>query len=95
MDGIWATAPYLHNGSVPTLEDVLNSEQRPTFWERGFNSTDLDFDKVGWNYTERSSADSKTVYDTTLPGYGNQGHIYGDRLSAEERRDLIEYLKTL
>ena len=95
LDGIWATAPYLHNGSVPTLEDLLNSEQRPTFWERTFDNSDLDVDKVGWNYTQPAAATGTTVYDTTLPGYGNQGHYYGDRLSTEERGDLIEYLKTL
>ncbi len=95
LDGIWATAPYLHNGSVPTLEDLLNREQRPTFWQRNFDSSDLDYEKVGWNYSERNAGNVKTIYDTTLPGYGNQGHIYGDRLSAEERSDLIEYLKTL
>jgi len=95
LDGIWATAPYLHNGSIPTLEDLLSSEQRPTYWERSFNSSDIDYDKVGWHYEERTEANSKTIYNTTLPGYGNQGHIYGDRLSVEERSDLIEYLKTL
>lgn len=95
LDGIWATAPYLHNGSVPTLEDLLNSEQRPTYWERTFDNSDLDYEKVGWNYTQTATANSTKVYDTTLLGYGNQGHIYGDRLSVGERSDLIEYLKTL
>ena len=49
LDGVWATAPYLHNGSVPTLEDLLNSEQRPIYWQRTFDSNDLDYQKMGWN----------------------------------------------
>lgn len=95
LDGIWATAPYLHNASIPTLEDLLNSEQRPTFWERSFDSKDIDYDKVGWQYTERTSKENSNTYDTTLEGCGNQGHYFGDNLSAQQRADLIEYLKTL
>ena len=34
LDGVWATAPYLHNGSVPTLEAVLKSSDRPALWQR-------------------------------------------------------------
>ena len=95
LDGIWATAPYLHNGSVPTLEDLLNSSQRPTYWERTFDDSDLDYQKVGWNYTVRDAGGSNTIYDTTLPGYSNQGHTYGDSLEDSERTALIEYLKIL
>ncbi len=95
LDGIWASAPYLHNGSVPTLEDLLNSEQRPTFWKRTFNDTDYDFVKVGWNYTRPNSKTDKQTYDATLPGYGNQGHTFGDHLTPSQRSALIEYLKTL
>ena len=95
LDGIWATAPYLHNGSVPTLEDLLNSSQRPTYWKRSFNTSDLDFEKVGWNYTVETSKTDSDTYDTTKEGYGNQGHTFGDHLIASERTALIEYLKTL
>lgn len=95
LDGIWATAPYLHNASVPTLDDLLNSVQRPTYWERSFVTDDIDYQKVGWNYETRNAGGTKTIYDTTLPGYGNQGHTFGDKLSDEERIALIEYLKTL
>lgn len=95
LDGVWATAPYLHNGSVPTLEDLLNSEQRPTYWQRTFDSNDFDYQKVGWNYEVKNAGGKNIIYDTTLPGYGNSGHFYGDKLSLEERTDLIEYLKTL
>ena len=97
LDGIWATAPYLHNGSIPTLQDLLDSSKRPKKWKRtyGTSAADYDQEKVGWKYTSETVSGSKIVYDTTLPGYGNQGHTYGDDLTVEERTDLIEYLKTL
>ena len=95
LDGIWATAPYLHNGSVPTVEDLLNSEQRPTYWKRSFNTSDIDYKKMGWNYTVENGGGDKSIYDTTLRGYSNSGHPFGDFLTDEERSNLIEYLKTL
>lgn len=97
LDGIWATAPYLHNGSVPTLEDLLNSSQRPEKWKRSFGTSASEYDneKVGWKYTHETISGSSLIYDTTLPGYGNQGHTYGDDLTEEERKNLVEYLKTL
>ncbi len=95
LDGIWATAPYLHNGSVPTLEDLLNSKQRPAMWSRTFDNSDYNDIKVGWNYTvETSKVDAKT-YNTAAYGYSNTGHTYGDFLTVTERKALIEYLKTL
>jgi len=95
LDGIWASAPYLHNGSVPTLEDLLDSSQRPVYWERSFDTSDYDFEKVGWNYEVQSGANTKKIYDTTLLGYGNGGHTFGDHFTEEERSDLIEYLKSI
>jgi len=97
LDGIWATAPYLHNGSVPTLDDLLNSSQRPEKWKRSFSTAASEYDneKVGWKYSTETLSGSSLIYDTTLPGYGKQGHTYGDDLTAEERKNLIEYLKTL
>lgn len=95
LDGVWATAPYLHNASVPDLECLLDSGKRPRFWRRSFESKDYDLEKVGWRYQEESAGGHKHIYDTTLPGHGNGGHTYGDRLSEEERRAVIEYLKTL
>lgn len=95
LDGIWATAPYFHNGSVPTIADVLDSENRPEYWSRSFSSTDYDMEKVGWKYTIESSKTNKNTYDTTFKGYGNGGHIFGDKLSDTERKALLEYLKTL
>lgn len=95
LDGVWATAPYLHNASVPTLEDLLNSTHRPTYWKRTFDDADYDFTKIGWNYTVETAAASTDVYNTTISGYGNQGHTFGDKLNSDERAALIEYLKTL
>lgn len=95
LDGIWVTAPYLHNGSVPTLETLLKSELRPKFWSRSFDKPQYDYDKVGWKYVVETKAVSTSTYNTTLPGYGNYGHYFGDGLSDKERRAVIEYLKTL
>lgn len=95
LDGIWASAPYLHNGSVPTLDDLLNSSQRPAYWRRSGQSNDYDYEKVGWNYTPEKNGKGKWTYDTSLAGLNNQGHYFGDRLTAEERKATIEYLKTL
>ncbi|HYV36198.1 MAG TPA: hypothetical protein VE988_10870 [Gemmataceae bacterium] len=105
LDGIWATAPYFHNGSVPTVYGVLNSKARPKIYTRSFK-TDLDAydaDNVGWKvsvYINRPdpqlpAVQRRKVYDTTQPGRGNGGHTFGDDLSEEERRAVIEYLKTL
>lgn len=95
LDGIWVTAPYLHNGSVPTLEAVLNSNVRPAFWSRNFEKPEYDYDKVGYKYAVEKAGDSVTIYNTTLRGYGNYGHYFGDVLSDGERKAVIEYLKTL
>src|SRR5262249_31728989 len=101
LDGIWATAPFFHNGSVPTLELVLDSSRRPVYWRRtSLDSSDYDWTAVGWNYAELPSGktdqpDAVHVYDTTRPGYGNGGHVFGDALSEDDRAAVIEYLKTL
>jgi mono/diheme cytochrome c family protein len=95
LDGIWATAPYLHNGAVPTLETLLNSEARPTFWKRNIENYDFDEVEVGHQYEAKDGSFGKATYDTTLPGYSNVGHYFGDKLSAKERKAVIEYLKGL
>ena len=95
LDGVWITAPYLHNGSVPDLETLLNSRERPAYWSRDFDNPEYDYDKLGWKYTIPAATEGTTVYDTNLPGYGNYGHRYGDKLSSKERKAIIEYLKTL
>jgi hypothetical protein len=95
LDGVWITAPYFHNGSVPTIEAVLNSKLRPEYWTRNFDKTEYDYDKLGWKYQALSKGGDKNVYNTHLPGYNNIGHYFGDHLSDGERRSIIEYLKTL
>lgn len=95
LDGIWATSPYLHNGSIPTLEALLDSKKRPTFWKRSMEDDDYDYQAIGWNYEEVNSGKGKNTYDTTIPGYTNKGHYFGDSLSVQERTAVIEYLKTL
>ncbi len=103
LDGIWATAPFLHNGSVPTLAQVLDSSTRPETWRRvDYDSTNFDQDTVGWPHevlgfsqAEAPEADQPDIYDTTLWSQSNGGHTYGDGLRDRQRRALLEYLKTL
>jgi mono/diheme cytochrome c family protein len=105
LDGIWATAPYFHNGSAPAVYYVLNSKARPKFFTRSYRTGKADYDpiKLGWKVEvlARGAApdlppfERRKVYDTTLPGRGNGGHTFGDDLSEEERMAIIEYLKTL
>lgn len=95
LRGVWATAPYFHNGSVPTLEGVLDSTKRPEKWSRPSDSKAYDSAAVGWRFTREETKRSTRVYDTTRRGYGNQGHSFGDALTAEQRLAMLEYLKTL
>lgn len=99
LNGIWATAPYLHNGSVPTLYDLLlpkkgpkdsaSGEYRPDFFEVG--SREFDPQKVG----VKSSGYNGFTFDTSRRGNSNAGHTYGTGLDKEQRLDLLEYLKSL
>ena len=88
------------------LHDVLNSKARPKIFTRSYQTDREDYDevKVGWKVQvlgERRRRrtcrryERRKVYDTTQPGRGNGGHTFGDDLSDEERRAVIEYLKTL
>ena len=94
LDGVWATAPYLHNGSIPTIGALLDSARRPTAWWWSFDSEDYNTVSVGWHHdVVEVGALSRAVYDTT--GLGDDGHTFGDALTDDERADLIEDLKTL
>jgi hypothetical protein len=104
LRGIWATAPYLHNGSVPTLTALLNSQERPTLWKVSADSGAYDLDRVGLVFEVLPSApadlsvdasEASRVYDSRKNGRGNQGHTFPDRLTPEEKRQVLEYLKTL
>jgi hypothetical protein len=99
LNGIWATAPYLHNGSVPTLYDLLlpkkadkdppNGEYRPDQFLVG--SREFDPEKVGL----KSSGYNGFLFDTRRAGNWNTGHTYGTELDKEKKLDLLEYLKSL
>lgn len=95
LDGVWVTAPYMHNGAVPTIEAMLNSKMRPTYWSRNFKEPEYDYKALGWKYTKHDQPQKKLAYNTTLPGYANHGHYFGDHLEDVERTAVIEYLKTL
>jgi mono/diheme cytochrome c family protein len=106
LDGIWATAPYFHNGSVPTVYHVLNSSARPKVFTRSYRTDldDYDAKKLGWKIEVLQKApepgklspfEMRKIYDTSKSGRSNGGHRYGDKLTEEERRAVIEYLKTL
>lgn len=95
LDGVWATAPYLHNGSVPTIDVLLNSKLRPKYWQRSFDSNDYDMENIGWIYESVDTTQNNRTYDTTLSGYTNTGHTFGDDLEDSERKAVIEYLKTI
>ncbi len=94
LDGVWLTAPYFHNGSVPSLSAVLDSTARPVAWLRDFEDHGYTLDDPGLAF-ESVEPGTSLAYDTTLPGYGNGGHTFGDALSQAERAAVIEYLKTL
>jgi hypothetical protein len=95
LDGIWLRAPYLHNGSVPTLRDLLKpAAERPTTFFRG-NDT-YDQADVGFVADLESEDDRPFMrYDTARAGNGNMGHEYGTDLSLDDQDALLEYLKTL
>jgi len=106
LSGVWATAPFLHNGSVPSLWDMLSpAAQRPKY----FNVKEKEFDpvKVGLKYereknilhlTKRCAKSEASCFDTTIVGNSNAGHegrYYGTELSDSDKHALIEYLKVL
>jgi cytochrome c5 len=94
LDGIWLRAPYLHNGSVPTLRDLLNpAAQRPKEFWRGhnvYNPRDVGFVASGPG-AEREG----TRLKVTDKAGSNQGHEFGTALPVAEKDLLLEYLKTL
>lgn len=100
LDGIWASAPYFHNGSVPSLWAVMNPAKRPRIWKRTENGYDEQkvgleievFDSVPENL---SSRERRRYYDTSHVGNSAGGHTFPDALSDEEKTAVIEYLKTL
>jgi hypothetical protein len=109
LNGIWAAAPYLHNGSVPTMYDLLlPGAQRPSSFYAGYR--EYDPEKMGY-VSEKAKIPAEVLGkppiflletetktgDKVEPATGNGrgGHEYGTKLTDDERRDLLEYLKTL
>ncbi|GIX04075.1 MAG: hypothetical protein KatS3mg113_1081 [Planctomycetaceae bacterium] len=104
LDGVWASAPYFHNGSVPTLWHVLHPEERPVVWERPLEAMrEYDWQRVGLVIHEHEQipaqvtepAQLRRFYDTRQPGQSASGHLYPQALSEEEKVALLEYLKSL
>lgn len=104
LDSLWATAPYLHNGSVPTLWHLMNPELRPKKFMVGGHK--LNFELVGidgelngeiYQYIDDYAPWSRpTLYDTSKLGMKNTGHEFPfNRISHDEKIALIEFLKLL
>ena len=101
LDGIWARAPYLHNGSVPTLRDLLTPEEKRNGKRAGFWVGHGLYDTVNVGIradVEESGGRPSFRFDVTLPGNSNRGHsgaYYGTELPDLDKRALTEYLKTI
>lgn len=109
LNGIWARFPYLHNGSVPTIMDLLKvPKNRPKYFstadieeEKGFDSELLGVKHVARDDVDeehmrrRHASGARDIYATTEYGQRNTGHDYGTYLSKPEKEALIEYLKSL
>ncbi len=113
LDGVWASAPYFHNGSVPTLWHVLYPDERPKVWRRSTDEEQpkSEFDqRDGYDRTrvglavrafERgpglltAGSVKRQYFDTTKFGKSAAGHTFPDELNDEEKRAVLEYLKTL
>jgi hypothetical protein len=101
LDGVWASAPYFHNGSVPTLWHVLNPQARPAVWRRV--GAEMDEQRVGLRIEEVDRvplagvdvAERREYWDSRQFGKSNAGHDFGEILSEAECRAVLEYLKTL
>lgn len=101
LDGIWASAPYFHNGSVPTLWHLLHPDTRPVVWKRTEDGYDREkvglevetFDKLPASV--KFPSHRRRYFDTKLPGKSAAGHMFPNVLDEDEKRALLEYLKTL
>ena len=101
LDGVWASAPYFHNGSVPTLWHLMHADQRPVVWQRSENGYDQSrvglevqtFDELP---SEADTAiEKRTYFDTRRFGKSKEGHTFPEELTEQEKRAVLEYLKTL
>jgi hypothetical protein len=88
LAGVWARSPYLHNGSVRTMRQLLTP---PAAREKSFHRGSRTYDAARMGYAD----DGPYVLDTGSPGNANVGHNFGTDLSDAQKRELIEYLKAL
>jgi len=101
LDGIWASAPYLHNGSVPTLWHLLHPAERPKVWKRtedGYDQTRVGLEAEAFPAGPSDKVEGwqrRQYFDTTTFGKSASGHTYPDMLSEPEKQAVLEYLKTL
>lgn len=101
LDGIWASAPYFHNGSVPTLWHVLHPDRRPVVWKRtedGYDVARVGLEVETFDELPADAASGwqrRAHYDTRGFGKSAAGHDFPDALSAEEKQAVLEYLKSL
>ncbi|MDA1041291.1 MAG: c-type cytochrome [Planctomycetota bacterium] len=101
LDGIWASAPYFHNGSVPTLWHVLHPAARPVIWKR--TPAGYDEQHVGLEIEAAEemppgrliAAERRRWFDTRQPGKSASGHDFPDALTDAEKKAVLEYLKQL
>jgi len=93
LDGLWLRAPYLHNGSIPNLRALLFPETRPAEFYRAYDV--YDWVNVGFVSNGPDAQREGVRFDTRAKGNSNAGHLYGQELPADQREDLLEYLKTL
>lgn len=94
LDGIWMRAPYLHNGSVPNLRELLEpADRRSKVFYRGYDV--YDSINVGFVSSGENAQRAGFKLDVSERGNGNQGHLYGTTLPKADKDALVEYLKTL
>jgi hypothetical protein len=101
LDGIWASAPYFHNGSVPTLWHVLHPDLRPIMWKRSADGYDRE--RLGLVFQEfaelpesaDTAAEVREYFDTRGFGKSAAGHTFPDALDNDEKRAVLEFFKTL
>jgi len=101
LNGIWASAPYLHNGSVPTLWHMLHPEERPVVWKRTEDGYDIK--RVGLEVAEfealpksvKTGVERRQYFNTRLFSKSAKGHLFPNELTEDEKVAVLEYLKTL
>lgn len=103
LDGVWASAPYFHNGSVPTLWHVLHPEARPTVWRRtsvdGYDQKHIGLEIETFEKLPDAAYDDNRLrrehFNTKAFGKSAAGHDFVEELTEEEKAAVLEYLKSL